>query len=116
MDRIVCFDLEGPLSPQDNAFEVMGAIPRGLEIFSALSTYDDILALEGRQDYEPGDTLKLEADIRNTGPGQWTRINSPPDYQIELDGQWYPWVGQTIAGSPPRSVIGRADGRSVTSR
>jgi energy-converting hydrogenase A subunit R len=56
---VVCFDLEGPISPQDNAFDVMGLIPRGREIFSAISAYDDELALAGKKGYEPGDTLKL---------------------------------------------------------
>jgi len=56
---VACFDLEGPLSPQDNAYEVMGLIPRGKEIFQVISRYDDLLTLEGRENYEPGDTLKL---------------------------------------------------------
>ena len=75
MSVLVAFDLEGPLSPQDNAYEVMGRVPRGYELFERLSRYDDILALEGREDYEPGDTLALlvpfllangviEADVR----------------------------------------------------
>lgn len=53
------FDLEGPLSPQDNAYELMGLVERGHELFELLSRYDDILAMEGREDYEAGDTLKL---------------------------------------------------------
>jgi energy-converting hydrogenase A subunit R len=76
MKKTICFDLEGPLSPQDNAYEVMKLIgPTGARIFEAISRYDDLLALEGRPDYEPGDTLALivpfflvhgitEADIR----------------------------------------------------
>ena len=56
---IVCFDLEGPLSPQDNAYEVMGLVPNGHRIFEVISRYDDLLALEGRPDYEPGTTLAL---------------------------------------------------------
>lgn len=76
MSFLVAFDLEGPLSPQDNAYEVMGCVPRGYELFERLSRYDDILTLRGREDYEPGDTLMLlvpfllanglsEADVRN---------------------------------------------------
>lgn len=53
------FDLEGPLSPQDNAYEVMQLIENGRALFEVISAYDDYLALQGRQDYEPGDTLKL---------------------------------------------------------
>lgn len=53
------FDLEGPLSPQDNAFEVMHLIKNGPALFEVISKYDDYLALQNRLDYEPGDTLKL---------------------------------------------------------
>lgn len=55
----ICFDLEGPLSPQDNAYEVMGIVNDGYRIFEVISRYDDLLTLENREDYEPGDTLKL---------------------------------------------------------
>lgn len=76
MSFVIAFDLEGPLSPQDNAYEVMGCVPRGYELFERLSRYDDLLTLRGRQDYEPGDTLMLlapfllanglsEDDVRN---------------------------------------------------
>ncbi len=57
----ICFDLEGPLSPQDNAYEVLGLAENGHKIFEVISRYDDILTLEGRENYEPGDTLKLIA-------------------------------------------------------
>lgn len=59
MRSIVAFDLEGPLSPQDNAYELMGTIDGGYEIFEKISRYDDILTIEGREGYEPGDTLYL---------------------------------------------------------
>jgi energy-converting hydrogenase A subunit R len=58
-NNVICFDLEGPLSPQDNAYEVMGLIPEGHKIFEVISKYDDLLTLEGRKCYEPGDTLSL---------------------------------------------------------
>jgi energy-converting hydrogenase A subunit R len=57
--KLICFDLEGPLAPQDNAFELMKLFPRGGKIFEVISRYDDLLTLEGRPDYEPGDTLAL---------------------------------------------------------
>ncbi len=57
--KVICFDLEGPLSPQDNAYEVMGLIDEGHKIFEVISRYDDILTLEERCGYEPGDTLSL---------------------------------------------------------
>ncbi|HIE31405.1 MAG TPA: hypothetical protein EYP67_03370 [Methanosarcinales archaeon] len=57
--NVICFDLEGPLSPQDNAYEVTSLIESGDAIFETLSRYDDFLALSGRENYEPGDTLAL---------------------------------------------------------
>lgn len=59
MTDVVCFDLEGPLSPQDNAYELLGLVEDGRRIFEVISRYDDILTLEGRRGYEPGDTLSL---------------------------------------------------------
>ena len=56
---LICFDLEGPLAPQDNAYELMKLFPGGDKIFELISRYDDLLTLEGRENYEPGDTLAL---------------------------------------------------------
>jgi energy-converting hydrogenase A subunit R len=47
------------LSPQDNAYELMKLFPNGDKIFEVISRYDDLLTLEEREDYEPGDTLAL---------------------------------------------------------
>jgi len=57
--NFICFDLEGPLSPQDNAYELMKLFPNGDKVFEVISRYDDLLALEAREGYEPGDTLAL---------------------------------------------------------
>jgi energy-converting hydrogenase A subunit R len=57
--NLICFDLEGPLAPQDNAYELMKLFPQGGKIFEVISRYDDLLTLERRPDYEPGDTLAL---------------------------------------------------------
>jgi len=57
--NFICFDLEGPLSPQDNAYELMKFFPNGERVFEVISRYDDLLTLEEREDYEPGDTLAL---------------------------------------------------------
>jgi energy-converting hydrogenase A subunit R len=57
--NLICFDLEGPLAPQDNAYELMKLFPGGDRIFEVISRYDDLLTLEGRKNYEPGDTLAL---------------------------------------------------------
>jgi len=59
MKKVICFDLEGPLSPMDYAYEVMKFIPAGDRVFEVISRYDDILTLEQRANYESGDTLKL---------------------------------------------------------
>jgi len=59
MVNFICFDLEGPLSPQDNAYELMKLFPNGDKVFEVISRYDDLLALEEREGYEPGDTLAL---------------------------------------------------------
>jgi len=37
----------------------MKLFPNGDRIFEVISRYDDLLTLEGREDYEPGDTLAL---------------------------------------------------------
>ena len=57
----IAFDLEGPLATQDNAYELMKLFPGGGKIFEIISRYDDLLTLEARPDYEPGDTLALIA-------------------------------------------------------
>ena len=59
MPKFICFDLEGPLSSQDNAYDLMKRFPDGDKIFEVISRYDDLLTLEERPDYEPGDTLAL---------------------------------------------------------
>lgn len=59
MANLICFDLEGPLSPQDNAYELMKLFPSGDRIFEVISRYDDLLTLEEKEGYEPGDTLAL---------------------------------------------------------
>lgn len=59
MANFIGFDLEGPLSPQDNAYDLMKLFPNGDRVFEVISYYDDLLTLEEREDYEPGDTLAL---------------------------------------------------------
>jgi energy-converting hydrogenase A subunit R len=59
--KFIAFDLEGPLAVQDNAYELMKLFPGGDRVFEIISRYDDLLTLEGRPGYEPGDTLALIA-------------------------------------------------------
>ncbi len=57
----VNLDCEGPITQNDNAYELCEAfIPKGGDFFSRISKYDDYLAdVEKRQGYKAGDTLKL---------------------------------------------------------
>jgi len=59
--KIFITDCEGPLSINDNAFELAGHfIPQGEDFFSKVSKYDDFLVDEiKRPGYNAGDTLKL---------------------------------------------------------
>ena len=54
-------DLEGPLTLNDNAFEIAAHfLPHGAHFFALISKYDDILAdIVKRPGYRAGDTLKL---------------------------------------------------------
>lgn len=59
MSSFIAFDLEGPLSPNDNAYDLMGLFPNGRKVFEIISRYDDLLTLAEKPGYEPGDTLAL---------------------------------------------------------
>ncbi len=54
-------DLEGPITLNDNAFELTSHfLPEGDRFFANLSKYDDLLAdVLKRKNYQPGSTLKL---------------------------------------------------------
>lgn len=59
--RIFVSDCEGPISKNDNAFELTSHfIPEGDRFFALISKYDDVLAdVFKRPSYKAGDTLKL---------------------------------------------------------
>ncbi len=61
--RVFISDCEGPISKNDNAFELAAHfIPEGGRFFSLLSRYDDVLAyVVHRPGYSAGYTLKLIA-------------------------------------------------------
>lgn len=61
--RVFVTDCEGPISKNDNAFELtVHYVPKGDAFFRILSRYDDVLAyLENRPGYSAGYTLKLVA-------------------------------------------------------
>ena len=59
--KIFVTDCEGPISKNDNAFELSSwLIPEGDKFFRLISRYDDVLAdIVKRPGYKAGDTLKL---------------------------------------------------------
>jgi len=59
--KIFVSDCEGPISKNDNAYELASYfIPNGNRLFTVMSRYDDVLAdVVKRSGYEAGDTLKL---------------------------------------------------------
>jgi energy-converting hydrogenase A subunit R len=59
--RVFISDCEGPISKNDNAFEVTSSfVPNGDKLFTVVSRYDDVLAEVVRKSgYKAGDTLKL---------------------------------------------------------
>jgi len=59
--RIFISDCEGPISKNDNAFELTSYfVPDGDHFFALISKYDDVLAdVVKRPGYKAGDTLKL---------------------------------------------------------
>ena len=61
MTRIFVTDCEGPISKNDNAFELSSwLIPKGDKFFTLVSRYDDVLAdIVKRPGYKAGDTLRL---------------------------------------------------------
>jgi len=61
LKRIFVSDCEGPISKNDNAFELTARfIPDGDKLFSIISKYDDVLAdIVKIPGYNAGDTLKL---------------------------------------------------------
>jgi energy-converting hydrogenase A subunit R len=59
--RVFISDCEGPISKNDNAYELTAHfVPNGNKLFTVISRYDDVLAdILKRPNYKAGDTLKL---------------------------------------------------------
>jgi energy-converting hydrogenase A subunit R len=59
--RVFISDCEGPISKNDNAFEITARfVPNGSRLFTIISKYDDVLAdALKKPDYTAGSTLKL---------------------------------------------------------
>ena len=61
MKRVFISDCEGPISKNDNAYEITASfVPNGDKLFTLISKYDDVLAdVLKKQGYSAGSTLKL---------------------------------------------------------
>jgi energy-converting hydrogenase A subunit R len=61
MKKVFISDCEGPISKNDNAFELTAHyVPDGEQLFTVISRYDDVLAdVVKKPGYKAGDTLKL---------------------------------------------------------
>lgn len=61
MKRVFISDCEGPISKNDNAFEITASfVPNGGKLFTVISKYDDVLAdVLKKANYTAGSTLKL---------------------------------------------------------
>ena len=61
MKRVFISDCEGPISKNDNAFEITSHfVPDGNKLFTVISKYDDVLAdVLKKPNYKAGCTLKL---------------------------------------------------------
>jgi energy-converting hydrogenase A subunit R len=61
LKRVFVSDCEGPISKNDNAYELTAHfVPDGDRFFSIISRYDDVLAdIVKKRGYNAGDTLKL---------------------------------------------------------
>ena len=59
--RVFVSDCEGPISKNDNAFELAASfVPNGDQFFALVSKYDDVLAdAVKKPGYKAGDTLRL---------------------------------------------------------
>jgi energy-converting hydrogenase A subunit R len=66
--KVFISDCEGPISINDNAFELAGYfIEDGEKFFTVISKYDDILVDEvKREGYNAGGTLKLIVMVLQT--------------------------------------------------
>jgi energy-converting hydrogenase A subunit R len=61
MKKVFISDCEGPISKNDNAYEITSQfIPNGNQLYAVISRYDDVLAdVLKRPNYKAGSTLKL---------------------------------------------------------
>jgi len=101
INNFVCFDLEGPLALEDNAYELMKLFPGGGRIFKIISRYDDILTMEKRGEYEPGDTLALIVPflvLHNISIDDIDRLATESHFTVGAEGlvSWLQWNGWKV--------------------
>jgi energy-converting hydrogenase A subunit R len=81
--RVFISDCEGPISKNDNAYEITTHfVPNGDKLFALISKYDDVLAdVLKKPDYSAGSTLKLilpflkAYDVTDTQMGKFSAEN-----------------------------------------
>jgi energy-converting hydrogenase A subunit R len=113
-------DLEGPISPQDNAQLVCVVyVKMGDRLFPVISRYDDLLTLANKEGCEPGDTLALiiaflveagvtEDDIRKVS-AEAGLVVGIPEFYAELHGEGcLVWVISTSYEQHALSIAKRA--------
>jgi predicted HAD superfamily phosphohydrolase len=58
-NNFIAFNLEGTLSPQESAAELMKLFPGGDKVYSVISRYDELMKPDRKEGYQPGDILAL---------------------------------------------------------
>ena len=101
MDRFYVTDCEGPLSVNDNAYEIADFfIPQGGEFFSILSNYDDILVEKNTPNYLAGSTLKMILPFfKAVGLSEKDLIEFSEDHIYMIDGAKYK-IGRAHVWTP----------------
>jgi len=126
--RVFVSDCEGPISKNDNAFELSTRfIPRGDDFFSLVSKYDDVLAdVVRKPGYKAGDTLRFilpflkaygatnkgikeysaEHILLVSGAGEtlWFVMNTMPSFIVSTSYEQYISSLCDLTGFPYRNV------------
>lgn len=115
--KSIYYDLEGPITEQDNAFLVCAAkIQDGCKLFEVVSRY--VVTHLGAGRYQPGDTLGLiipflveagvrEDDIRRIS-GEAGLVEGISEFFVELHGEDCPvWIISTSYGQHAYAIAER---------
>jgi energy-converting hydrogenase A subunit R len=84
--KVFVTDCEGPVSKNDNAFELMShLVPGGDRVFTLISRYDDVLAdIVKKPGYKAGDTLRLILPFLKTYGATDERLRAYSSHNILL--------------------------------